>query len=300
MLSLLIPCFNYNVYPLAFELSEQCKSCGIEYEIVALDDGSSIHFPANEEINELDNSRFLTNEQNAGRAFTINRLVDLAAFKYFLILEADAFPCDKNYIQLYVDAITQNPQAVFGGVTYSEKKPAENAMLRWIYGNARESKDLKYRLKNPSDIVFSWNLLIKKSLFSKPLFDVSITTYGFEDLVFLKKLKESGIAIQQIENPLMHQNEEDSTVFIDKSKTATLNLITLYQNKTLSAKDSSLLSAFETVKKLHLTGTVTQFFKRFEKTLNKNLKSEKPSLFLFDLYRLGYFCQQFQLKNKRK
>lgn len=300
MLSLLIPTFNYNVYPLTLELSEQCKSCGIEYEVIALDDGSNLIFSENDQINNVANCRYLINEKNTGRASNINKLVALAKFNYVLILEADAFPCHKNYIQLYVDVISQNPKAVFGGVRYSDKKPAKNALLRWIYGNSRESKNLKHRLENPFDIVFSWNLLISKNLFSEPLFDASIITYGFEDLVFLKKLKENGIVIHQIDNFLLHQNEEDATVFIEKSKTATLNLIALYQNKTLSATDSRLLNAFEMVKKLHFAGIIVKIFKHFEKTWCENLKSEKPSLFLFDLYRLGYFCQQIQLKNISK
>ena len=296
MLSLLIPTYNYNVLPLVLELQRQSKDCKIEYEIIVLDDGSNTIFSENQQINSFENCKYIVNEVNLGRASNINKLVELSKFEYVLILEADAFPSQKSYIQSYVKAIHLHPQAVFGGVIYSSKKPIQGNLLRWIYGNSRESKSLEHRIKDPLDIVFSWNLLLKKSVFLNILFDSSITTYGFEDLVFLKKLKKNQIKIVQIENILIHQNEEQSTVFIDKSKTAVLNLIELYQKNVLVATDSNLLHAFETVKNVQLLSLSTFLFTRYEQYLVKNLLSEKPSLFLFDLYRLGYFCQQIQLK----
>lgn len=300
MLSLLIPTYNYNVFPLVLELQNQCNESRIDYEIIVLDDGSKTIFKENEQINALENCQYLINEVNRGRASNINTLAELSKFDYILILEADAFPSKKNYIQLYVDAIKHKPQAVFGGVIYSENKPQQNALLRWFYGKSRESKTLKQRIQNPNDIVFSWNLLLKKNIFLKNPFDSSIKTYGFEDLVFLKKLKQNKVVIEQIKNTLVHQNEEESSFFIEKSKAAVLNLIQLYQKNILEPVDSSLLNTFETVKKLNLTNVVTKIFKYFENSLLKNLLSEKPSLFIFDLYRLGYFCQQIQLKNQQK
>jgi glycosyltransferase involved in cell wall biosynthesis len=300
MLSILIPTYSYNVYPLVSELNGQCQTCGIEYEIIVLDDNSKKIFLENEEIKALENCKFLVNQKNLGRGVNINKLVELSKFENVLILEADAFPSKKNYIQLYVDALKKKPQAVFGGVIYSEKKPSQNTLLRWIYGHARESKSLNYRLQHPNDIVFSWNLMIQKKIFIANAFDTSITTYGFEDLVFLKKLKQQKVAITQIDNPCMHQNEELSTIFIEKSKTAVRNLVDLHQRKILSAEDSGLIRAFEKIEKWRLTALKAFFFKKFENAMIKNLLSEKPSLFVFDLYRLGYFCKIIRLKNITK
>ena len=300
MLSVLIPTYNYNVYTLVSELNEQCRKCGIEYEIIVLDDNSKTIFSENDEINALSNCKFLVNQKNLGRGVNINKLVELSKFENVLILEADAFPFKKNYMQLYVDELKKNRQAVFGGVIYSKKKPAKNTLLRWKYGHARESKSLSYRLQHPSDIVFSWNLLIPKKIFLANAFDPSISTYGFEDLVFLKKLKENKIVIGQIDNPCLHQNEELSTVFIEKSKTAVQNLVDLYQRKVLTAEDSGLIRAFEKVEKWQLTILKKFLFNKFEKLLIKNLLSESPSLFFFDLYRLGYFCEIIQQKKYSK
>ena len=298
MLSILVPTYNYNAFPLVFELHQQCVNCGIPFEILCQDDGSTITFIENNQINKLQGGQYLSNKKNVGRSSNINALAEISKFDYLLILEADAFPLNKNYIETYIEAIKQEPQAVFGGVIYSEAKPQKNKLLRWIYGNAREAKDLTYRITNPYDIVFSWNLLIEKKLFLNNRFDATITTYGFEDLVFLKKLKEKNVSIRQIDNPCVHQNEEQSAVFIEKSKIAVLNLIELYRKNILSTSDSSLLKAFEILKNTYLVATTSFLFDRFEKPLKKNLLSKKPSLFLFDLYRLGYFCKHAQTKNR--
>ena len=298
MLSILVPTYNYNAFPLVFELHQQCVNCGIPFEILCQDDGSTITFIENNQINKLQGGQYLSNKKNVGRSSNINALAEISKFDYLLILEADAFPLNKNYIETYIEAIKEEPQAVFGGVIYSESKPEKKKILRWIYGNARESKNLTTRLKNPHDIVFSWNLLIEKKVFLNNHFDSSITTYGFEDLVFLKNLKEKNVSIRQIDNPCVHQNEEQSAVFIEKSKIAVLNLIELYRKNILCTSDSSLLRAFETIKKTHLITKTSFLFDRFEKPMKKNLLSIKPSLFLFDLYRLGYFCKHAQTKNR--
>ena len=298
MLSILIPIYNYNVYPLVLELHEQCMTLRISFEILCQDDGSTINFSENNQINKLHGGQYLSNKKNLGRSSNINALAEISKFDYLLILEADAFPLNKNYIETYIEAIKEEPHAVFGGVIYSESKPEKKKILRWIYGNARETKDLANRLKNPNDIVFSWNLLIEKKVFLNNYFDSSITTYGFEDLVFLKNLKEKNVRIQQIDNPCLHQNEEESAIFVTKSEMAVLNLIELYRKNILCTSDSSLLRAFETLKKTHLITKTSFLFDRFEKSLKKNLLSKKPSLFLFDLYRLGYFCKHAQTKNR--
>ena len=297
MLSILIPTYNYNVYNLVTELHRQCNECGIEFEIIALDDSSKINSIENQQINKLNNCRFLINDVNVGRGATINKLVQYSNFEYLLILEADSFPCKKNYISLYNDFITKTPQAVFGGVLYDNRKPNDNSLLRWTYGHARESKNLKHRIKNPNDIVFSWNLLLQKKLFLDNPFDSLIRSYGFEDLVFLKNLKKNNVSITQIDNPCFHQNQEQSIVFIEKSKIAILNLVELYKKKILNGKDSSLLRAFTMARKFHISSLIVLVFERTEDLLESNLLSTKPSLLLFDFYRLGHFSKNY-LKKK--
>ena len=181
MLSILIPTYNYNIFPLVTELLDQTSKLDIDFEIICLDDGSKITFIENEAINKLKKCSFSSNETNLGRASNLNKLVKKAKFNHCLLLEADAFPKDKNYIKNYVSIIKEDINITFGGVIYSDKKPKNDSLLRWIYGHKRECKNLDFRKRNPYNIVFSWNLLISKEMLQKFSFDASIKDYGFED-----------------------------------------------------------------------------------------------------------------------
>ena len=40
MISILIPCFNYNAYPLVSAIEKQALMLNINFEIICIDDGS--------------------------------------------------------------------------------------------------------------------------------------------------------------------------------------------------------------------------------------------------------------------
>ena len=296
MLSILIPTYNYNVFSLVKELVEQLLKLDIDYEIICLDDGSKITFLENEAINSLKNCTYSSNETNLGRASNLNKLVEKAKFNHCLLLEADAFPENKNYVSNYISTIKNGVEVAFGGVIYNDAKPKNNSLLRWIYGRKRETRNLDFRIKNPYNIVFSWNLLISKEVFQKFPFDASIKDYGFEDFIFLKKLKENKIPIHQIDNNCIHQNEETSIEFIKKYNYSLQNLKKLIDSNQLNYEDTSLSALYLKIKKLKLDNLVTFTFKISKNLIIKNLTSRYCSLFLFDFYKLGYFC----LLNKNK
>jgi hypothetical protein len=43
MLSILIPIYNFNAVPLVKELQKQCMECDLEFEIICIDDCSTLH-----------------------------------------------------------------------------------------------------------------------------------------------------------------------------------------------------------------------------------------------------------------
>jgi glycosyltransferase involved in cell wall biosynthesis len=96
MLSILIPTYNYNVYPLVTELKSQADALGIAYEILVQDDASKTFLQENSEINLLQHCSYTLNHENLGRGNNINLLNNRAQFNYVLIMEADAFPEKKN------------------------------------------------------------------------------------------------------------------------------------------------------------------------------------------------------------
>ena len=290
MLSILIPTYNYNVYPLVTELKNQADALDIDYEILVQDDASTSFLQENTEINLLQHCSYSLNHENLGRGNNINLLNNRAQFDYVLIMEADAFPEKKTYLQDLIAAINQETQVLFGGVTYPNQKPEKDKLLRWKYGNERESVSFLERLKNPYHFVFTWNLLLKKELLSNYHFPYNVKDYGYEDVVFIKQLKENNIPIQHIENRLIHFNSETSLTFIEKTEKAITTLRQLILDKKLELSDTKIGKAYKMIKFWQLDFLISFFFKKVSKSIIKNLMSSHPSLILLDLYKLGYFC----------
>ena len=290
MLSILIPIFNYNTYPLVNELHKYCLESKIHFEILCQDDASNEFLDENQKINTLENCNFSKNNSNLGRGKNINLLAEKAKFEWLLIMDCDTFPTQNDFIQNYILKINEAEKVVFGGIEYKKEKPANDQLLRWFYGIARESLTVEKRNTNPNGNALTSNILIKKNVFLSNKFDESITKYGYEDLVFLSDLKKKGIVVKHIDNPTYHLGLETSKQFLKKTKTALENLKKLTATTSLNSSESKILKTYVLLEKMHLTDLISFLFKKNEPNMVGNLLSKKPSLLLFDLYKLGYFC----------
>lgn len=291
MLSILVPIYNYNVYPLVLELHKQCLDCRIRFEILCQDDCSNKFLTENQNINRLENCVFLSNKTNLGRGRNINSLAEKANFNWLLILDCDTYPKDLGFIKNYCTEIKKNETpVVFGGIVYESQKPEKEKLLRWVYGTRREALALTKRDKNPNTSALTSNLLIEKKIFIQNHFDASITRYGYEDLCFLTKLRIKNIEVYHIDNPIFHLNLETSILFLKKTKIALDNLSFIVDSKIIPKIDSKIIDTYELLKKLKLTRIVAFIFKKLEHKIEANLLSEKPSILFFDLYKLGYYC----------
>jgi glycosyltransferase involved in cell wall biosynthesis len=290
MLSILIPTYNYNAYPLVLELHKQCLDCGIEFEMIVVDDCSNGFLFENEKINTLTNCSFEILSKNLGRSGIRNLLAKKAEFDYLLFLDADTFPTSNKFIINYLKQISTAEKVVFGGIQYQKKRPEKELLLRWIYGNKRESLSLKFRNEKPYSRALVSNLLIQKNIALQYPFDSEITNYGYEDLCFLSVLETKKIKVSHIDNPTFHLNLETSVVFLEKTKIALNNLVFITHSEKFSNIESKINSAHLVLQKLKFV-TITAFiFHKTESILVSNLLSKKPSLFLFDIYKLGYYC----------
>ena len=279
MLSILIPIYNYNAYPLVVELQQQCNACTIPFEILCQDDSSNEFLNENQNSNSLENCCFSANKTNLGRGRNINSLAEKAKFDWLLLLDCDTFPRDPNFIKNYITAIEKNESlVVFGGIVYETQKPEKEQLLRWVYGTKREALLLEKRIKKPNNHALTSNLLIKKDLFTQNPFDATITKYGYEDLCFLSKLELKNIRVSHIDNPTFHLNLETSILFLNKTKTALENLSFIIDSKITPKLDSKISTAYEVLNKLKLTRIVAFIFKKSENKIEANLLSENPSL----------------------
>jgi len=291
MLSIVIPVYNYNVFPLVLELKKQADSLGIEYEILVQDDFSQEFISENSQINSLEDCSFSINAENLGRGKNINVLCSKSRYHHVLIMEADALPENESYLKNYIELLSKsNPNVIFGGVKYPETVPSKEKLLRWKYGINREIKSLSHRFKNNYDFVFTWNLLLKKEILLQFPFPEFIHEYGYEDSIFIENLRLNSIPVTHIENCLIHHNSENNIDFIKKSERAVNNLHDLIHFNKIDAKKIRLSNLYTILKKLHFTRIVKGTYLKTKKQILTNLTSENPNLYLLDFYKLGYYC----------
>lgn len=291
MLSILIPTFNYSALSLVQEIWQQATLENIDFEIIVQDDASSdlAALAENEKINEIQNCRFERNEKNLARARNLNKLAMKAKFDWLLFMDCDTFPKKSVFILNYLKSIEKKQEIVFGGIAYKKEKPENSALLRWKYGSKREQLNVTQRNKNPYLTTLTSNILISKKIFDDIQFNPKITDYGYEDLVFSQNLKEKNYTITHIDNPCYHLNLELSGEFLAKIR-RTLATLQFIEKEKILFLETKIQKTYNLIYRLGLTSLCIFLFKIFRNFAEKNLISNNPSVFIFDLYRLGYFC----------
>ena len=293
MLSILIPTYNYNVFPLVKEISEQCIYEKINFEIIVLDDASQHFHVENNEINSLSNCSYTVLNQNIGRSAIRNLLSTKASFENLLFLDADVRTRSDQFIKNYIRFLKNNSNygVVYGGIVYQENKPDNNQLLRWIYGNKREALAAEKRNENVYVSFLTLNFLIKKKVFKTVRFNEDIPNLRYEDLLFSFDLMKKNIPLQHINNQVIHNGIETSEVFLQKTNDSLKGLKFLLSNNYLPANYAKISTIFDLLKQTKLLFVINFIYKKRKKSFEKNLLGNKPSLFIYDIYRLGYFSQ---------
>ena len=293
MLSILIPTYNYNAFSLVNELQKQAKETGIEFEILVLDDGSQKLETENNKINELDFCSFEILKENIGRSAIRNLLAKKASFDNLLYLDSDTIPVANDFISNYLIHLNEEEKIVYGGIQYQKQKPKKSQLLRWKYGHLREALCVKTREENPYLRFLTLNFMIKKSVFEKVNFNETIPNLRHEDTLFSYELKQAKIPIIHIENPVFHLGLDDFEMAIKKENESIIALKFLIENNHIPKNYIGLSCLFYSIQKMKLVFIAAFFFRITKPFLLKNLASKNPSLFVFDIYRLGYFSSLF-------
>jgi len=292
MLSILIPTYNHSIINLVKELHRQCLDIKIIFEIIIFDDASSDKLISSKNISvkKLNNVIYKINETNIGRSATRNKLIDESKYKWILFIDADVIPKSKKFIKNYLDAINNNIQVISGGLAYKNSPINKKQILRWKYGKNREYKPIKIRQKNPYISLFSSNFLILKKVIVNTPFNEEISKKANEDSLFSYELKLNKIMVKHIENEVFHENLEYSSVFLKKTLEYSKSSLLLVQKNLLNKDYMKITKTYFTLKKFKIDYLFKLIYIIFERILQKQLKSSRPSLFIFDLYRLSYLC----------
>jgi glycosyltransferase involved in cell wall biosynthesis len=290
MLSVLIPVYNYNITSLVHKLHSQITACDINFEIICLDDGSTVNYiEQNKEINKLPRTSYKLSSTNSGIAITRDKLVASASYEWIILLDADVAIESNDYITKYLDEVKKGHEVIFGGICYHSLKPETHELLRWKYGKKYEQKEASYRNLKPYKNTSAGNLCIKKSIYQLFALKEVGDNYGM-DIFLGPQLKHNGINVQHINNCVIHLGLENSLNYLKKTERAVETLLSLYQKDKIILHENTLLTVFLQLKKLRIYMLVGGLFKISKSLLISNLISDRPNMVLFQFYKIGYMC----------
>lgn len=291
MLSILIPTYNFNCYTLAVQIVQQAVIENIVFELICIDDGSlSLVNKENQKINCLANCKFIELKKNIGLSNNRNALVKESKYENIIFLDGDSLLPDKKYINRYLKALKKNTDVIYGGRIHPEMVDSTRK-LRWKYGTKREDLKAAFREKNKFKCILFNNTLIKRTLFNKIGFDKALTQYGHEDTLFAYNISKLNVDVLHIDNPVLHNDIDNNAVYLNKTIMSLENLNSLYKSGSIDPHFVTFLRHFNRLKLLKLNYLFAFNFKVFHTLYESQLTSINPSIFIFDIFRLSYFCK---------
>ena len=291
MLSILLPSYNNICLSLVKELQLQASSIdGLMYEIIVADDGGE-DLNVKEEnsaINELPNCRYITRERNVGRAAIRNFLASQAMYEWLLFIDSDVSMVSKAFIAQYLSDIqTSETTVIDGGVTVCGDHRLMRHNLRfWYEYKSQDAHTADMRRQNPHQNIHTANILVPQAVMQEHGFDERFIKYGYEDILFGKSLKERDIRILHTDNPVGLDKFETSISFLHKTEEA---LETLHRFSSELEGYNRILDITNKLKRWHLLWAVRLWHRLFSSLEKHNLMSRHPSLFVFNIYKLGYY-----------
>ncbi len=286
-LSVLIPAYNCNCLSLVEQLHSQLEQADIPYEIIVGDDGSTdpSAIQANRPINALSHCRYIVRTENTGRASIRNFLAQTAQYEFLLLIDSDMSVVSETFIQNYLNADCQT--VVDGGITVSGSPDDQKGNLRYLYEQAEAPRHTAAeRQCSPHQHIHTANLLIRRDLLLQYPFDERFRHYGYEDVLMGKTLHQHHVPILHIDNPLGMGTFETNAAFVAKTEEG---LRTLHTFRNELRGYSRLLTLVSGIHLSIVRNLIRLWHQVFKKAERRNLCGSRPSLWVFKLYRLGYY-----------
>lgn len=292
-LSILIPVYNDDATLLVKSLSKQAQAIsGLCYEIIVFDDGSTdvTSVEINITLTLLPHCRYVNVEHHDCRAAMRNDMFKQAKYDWHLMIDARLTLMNDDFLMRYLCCGVQVGEVACGGVCVdggllTAQLYSEN--LRFRYEKHEESKhSYIVRKSEPYKAFRTTNFFYYKSVLEQVPYNEQVKGYGYEDVLLGKALREKKIKVNHIDNPVAYTKFEQNKVYLRKIEEA---LSTLHAFEGELNNYSPLLHARNILRKLHLLGPFRKFHAFCKGWELMNLCSNKPSLFIFKLYKLGYY-----------
>ena len=286
-ISILIPTYNNICVALVSDLQKQAEALGIDYEIIVADDGSTDKetTAGNMAIQALPHCQYIIRQQNTGRACIRNFLAHEAQYAYVLFIDSDMTVKSADFLKNYMTC--SGNDVIDGGISIAEESSNTKGNLRYEYEKAhRQLHEAAFRQKSPYHHLHTANLMMRRDIVAAHPFDERFRHYGYEDVLFGKALKQNGIPILHIDNPLGFDVFETNADFVAKTEEG---LRTLHEFRNELRGYSNLLTLVNNLDHVIPTGLVRLWHRLMGAAERRHLCGSHPSLRIFNLYRLGYY-----------
>ncbi len=278
-LSILIPTYNSQCVDLVKRLLQLCQNTELTFEIIVADDGSE-DTSANESINLLPHCTYIVKDKNEGSAATRNFLARQSHHEWLLFLDSDISIMQEDFIKRYLSC-NYHSDLINGGINVDGCHPDN---IRWRYEKDAElCHNAISRQKQGYKEFRTTNFMIRRDVMLRIPFDERFTASGYEDVFYGKQLEQANVSILHIDNPVTMTSFEDNETFMKKTER---NLRTLYRFRNELQDYSGIITWSSRL----IPSCFWRFiFRHMQKRLRQHLCSQEPNLFIFNLYRLGYF-----------
>lgn len=293
-LSILIPVYNDNALPLVSELQRQAAVIyGLEYEILAVDDGSTdaCIILENEAIDIIEHCKYVRCPHSDCRAAMRNNMARYGKYEWCLMVDARLTIPNDDFLLRYLTAPVGKGEVVCGGVCVDggvDTKRLYHENLRFRYEKHEErNHSLQARQAFPYRSFRTTNFFYHRTVLERVPYDERIKGYGYEDVMLGKALEQAGIAVNHIDNPVAYTYFEDNQAYLCKLNEA---LQTLHDFETELRDYSPLLYVVDWLRKYHFEKIMLLLHKQCLRKIELcNLRSRRPSLLLLKLYKLGTY-----------
>lgn len=286
-ISILLPVYNRVCVGMVARLKELCDDVeGLRYEIIAADDGSADRdtVARNKAIGRMEGCRYVVRDTNSGAAATRNFLTGISRYRWLLFVDCDMSVPDDWFIHRYLEA----PEAgvVSGGMRTGGKAADARHSLRCAYERrAQERHTAAERRRHPYQAFRSVNFMAERSVMESCPFDERMRRY--EDVMFGRRLEENGVTVCHIDNPLVMDDFESNTRFVEKTEKDMLTLREFYSDM---KGYSRMIDITEALSHRHMLWAVKSWHNVFGQAERRLLTGKKAHLRIYDAYKLGFFA----------
>ncbi|GEM_PF-782290 len=289
-----IPIYDESVRDLLVVLWNQQKQISnATIKVYLIDDASPdlVLREKNESSAKEFEAVYVQQQNNLGRSKTRNAFLKYSQAEWLLFLDGDSMPAGPDFLEHYLEYIRSSSHSglIYGGTKYNSEIK-DNHRLHYSYAIDREALPVNQRIKNPAGSFHANNFLVHRDVLESYPFEERLTHYGHEDSLFAIRLAEKNIAIQHIDNPVLHLGLDDNYRFLEKTQQAVRHLAHIHfcLPPHVLRKYSSLWKWYERCKLFYPRALSTLWIERWMQKQEQQMRAGKYRSKYFALYKLLY------------